>query len=102
MKQFTSFTLDEHTVIGNILKLLRNELNHRYVELAHERGKTDSFVKRFKRAIDGLDTVKDLMDDVLFHDHPEASNDYLKAYYGRYPEKIPENLNNLKKLTGLG
>lgn len=102
MKQFVSFTLDEHIIIGNVLKVLRNELNRRYVELSHQRGKTDSLVKRFKKAVDGLDTTKSLMDDVMFHDHPQASDDYLKAYYGRYPERIPENLNDLKKLTGLG
>ncbi len=62
------FTLQEHAVIGNTLKLLRNELLDRYVELAHARGKADSLVKRFKKAVDGLDAVKDLMDDVLFHD----------------------------------
>ena len=97
MKHLT-FTLQEHVVIGNTLKLLRNEVSHRYIELANELGKTNSLVNRFKKAVDGLDAVKGLMDDILFHDHPQASDDYLKAYYGRYPKKFPDDLNEMKKI----
>jgi len=97
MKHIT-FTLEEHVVIGNALKLLRNEVLHRYINLTSEKGKSNPTVKRFKKAVDGLDIIKGLMDDIMFHDYPEASDDYLKAYYGRGFKRLPDDLNELKKI----
>ena len=99
MKRLTSFTLEEHIAIGNILKTLRNELVIKYTAIANERGKSNEIARRFKKAINGLDAVKDLMEDVMFYDYPQVGNEYLNTYYGHCLEKLPQDLNKLKKLT---
>ena len=104
--QVLPFTLEDHVVVGNILKLLHKTLTSAQVNLALAIGKTNARKtkehKLLKDTNEHLDTLKNLMEQLMFRDYPGASDDYLKAYYGISYEKLPDNLNNLKKLTGLG
>ena len=103
--QVLPFTLEDHVVVGNILKLLHETLTSAQVNLGLAIGKTNARKvkehKLLKNANEHLDTLKDLMEQLMFRDCPGASNDYLKAYYGKSYGKLPDNLNDLKKLTGL-
>ena len=94
------YSLEEHVVIGNILKLLKHNLSSLYTEMANEYGKTDTTTKKFKKSLEAVNTLKDVLDDVMFHDHPEASDDYLKAYYNKAFDRLPNDLNKLKTLKG--
>ena len=98
MEKFTQFKLDEHIIIGNVLKILRSELMLSRDDLIQIYSKSNSFVKQLEKTINKLDDVKCFMNKILQHDYPSLNDDCSSIYCGKYPYEFPEDLSKLKQV----
>lgn len=92
-------TLEDWVPIGVEVKKVTHEALRLEAYLENSFGKTHPDVKRMKKAYELIDTMRSNLEDQLFREHPEISEDqkmtydFLGLFYGDEGFKRTENSN---------
>ncbi len=81
-------TVDEYMKAGAMMRLLKEIGSHTLVQGSRVMSASDS--DKMMRVLDRIDQICSRLEDNMFHDHPELSNDYLSVFYGAF-SNYPRN-----------